>query len=210
MWFFKYLFDAGLVENNIISMNQFDHQSTYLENRIMDQTDYNRLMQVLPLAPNENPSSYTKDNFTSGDGGTYILSLNDITILNTWCTVVSEASYSKSEIACFLSEKTFKPIACSHPFIILGSKGSLNNLRKMGYKTFSPYIDESYDELDDWDRMEAVTKEMQRLSSMNNDQRIEWFNSLAHVCKYNYNVLSSNYKNHVHLLIKTFNNHINK
>lgn len=208
MWFFKYLVDAELIENNIISMNEFNYQLTYFNDRVMDREDYDRLAKLLPLAPTDNPANYNKDNFTSGEGGIYILSLNDQTMLDSWCTVVSEASYGKSELSCFLSEKTFKPIACSHPFIIVGSKGSLANLRKMGYKTFSPYIDESYDDLEDWDRLEAITKEMVRLNQMTHTERVIWFKSLADILNYNYNMLASNYKKHVPDLIETFNNHI--
>lgn len=210
MWFFKYLVDAGLLDNNIVSMNEFNYESTYFENRMMDREDYDNISKLLPLTPNENPANYNKDNFESGDGGIYVLSLNDRTMLNSWCTVVSEASYGASEVACFLSEKTFKPIACSHPFIIVGSKGSLANLRKMGYKTFSPYIDESYDDLDDWERMDAITKEMQRLNAMSHEQRLEWFTGLADILRYNYNVLSSNYANHVPALMTLFSTHIGK
>jgi hypothetical protein len=208
MWFFKYLFDAGLIQDNIVSMNEFNHESTYFENRMMAQEDYDNISKLLPLTPNENPANYNADNFKSGDGGIYVLSLNDRTMLDSWCTIVSEASYGASEVACFLSEKTFKPIACCHPFMIVGSKGSLANLHKMGYKTFSPFIDESYDNLDDWERMDAITKEMQRLNLMSRAQRVEWFNGLADILKYNYNVLSSNYSNHVPALMNIFNTHI--
>ncbi len=69
-------------------------------------------------------------------------------MLYFWCTVVSEAQYNDSQKSIFLSEKTFKPIACSHPFQILGAKGSLKELRKLGYLTFENLFDESYDELD--------------------------------------------------------------
>ena len=36
----------------------------------------------------------------------------------------------------------------SKPFIVLGSKHFLKNLRSIGFKTFHPVIDESYDLLD--------------------------------------------------------------
>ena len=35
------------------------------------------------------------------------------------------------------------------PFIVLSSKDFLKNLRNIGFKTFHPIIDESYDEIDD-------------------------------------------------------------
>lgn len=33
-----------------------------------------------------------------------------------------------------------------HPFIVYGSPFTLKSLRELGFKTFSPFIDESYDE----------------------------------------------------------------
>ena len=35
------------------------------------------------------------------------------------------------------------------PFIVLAGKHFLKNLKSLGFKTFSPVIDESYDEIDD-------------------------------------------------------------
>jgi hypothetical protein len=45
----------------------------------------------------------------------------------------------------FVSEKTFKPIELSHPFIIYGNQGTLNYLHGLGFETFDHIIDDSYD-----------------------------------------------------------------
>jgi hypothetical protein len=45
----------------------------------------------------------------------------------------------------FVTEKTFKPIELSHPFIIYGNQGTLNYLHGLGFETFDHVIDESYD-----------------------------------------------------------------
>jgi len=45
----------------------------------------------------------------------------------------------------FFSEKIFKPVLYFQPFVIIGQSGSLAAFRKLGYKTFDPIIDESYD-----------------------------------------------------------------
>lgn len=45
----------------------------------------------------------------------------------------------------FITEKTTKPIAMKHPFMILSNKDFLKNLRALGFKTFHEHIDESYD-----------------------------------------------------------------
>ena len=46
----------------------------------------------------------------------------------------------------FLSEKIFKPIYCCQPFIVFGNPGTLKELHNLGFKTFSDFWDESYDE----------------------------------------------------------------
>jgi hypothetical protein len=78
-----------------------------------------------------------------------------------------------SELTIFLSEKAFKPIACSHPFIFMGNKGSLAKLREIGYKTFDGFIDETYDTLPTWERMQAVTDSIKQIHRIEN--KIEWY-----------------------------------
>ena len=64
----------------------------------------------------------------------------------------------------FLTEKTLKPIAMGHPFIVLSTKHFLKNLRGLGFKTFGDFIDESYDECDNIaDRVEIISKNLESL-----------------------------------------------
>ena len=73
-----------------------------------------------------------------------------------------------------LTEKVLRPIACGHPFMLAAGPGSLELLRKYGFKTFSPFIDESYDKiLDKTKRLAAIAEEMQRLSQLPKDE-IKW------------------------------------
>jgi hypothetical protein len=49
----------------------------------------------------------------------------------------------------------------------MATPGSLEYLRSYGFETFSPWIDETYDSVQDpVERMQAVLKEMQRISSL--------------------------------------------
>ena len=41
--------------------------------------------------------------------------------------------------------KIFKPVSNLQPFIVFGDYLTLAELRKLGFKTFEPFIDESYD-----------------------------------------------------------------
>ena len=209
-WFFKYIHDAGLIDGNIVTMNKFNIESTYFEGKNMSKDEFTKLDSLLPMLPRENPKAYTSENFESGDGANYVLSLNDLTILDSWCTVVSEASYGDQEGACFISEKTFKPIACQQPFIVFGSKHTLKNLKEMGYKTFHPYINESYDELPTWERMEAITTEMIKLNQMSDKERLEWFTSLEPIVKYNFDILRQRSLDYVKDMIAILKEHVEK
>jgi hypothetical protein len=50
----------------------------------------------------------------------------------------------------FLCEKSYKPLACKHPFIMASTQGNLAYLRSQGFETFPELFDESYDDIADW------------------------------------------------------------
>jgi len=55
----------------------------------------------------------------------------------------------------------------NHPFILVSVPHSLDILRRMGYKTFSPIIDERYDlEEEDSKRMIMIANEIERLANL--------------------------------------------
>ena len=79
----------------------------------------------------------------------------------------------------FLSEKTFKCLAIKHPFIIFGRPGLLKALHKLGFKTFGPFFDESYDDIiDDNERFDALFNEITRLINLSDG---EWLNILKNI-----------------------------
>lgn len=61
--------------------------------------------------------------------------------------VVLETLFDDSRL--HLTEKSLRPIACGQPFIIAGTHGSLEYLRKYGFKTFGHIWDERYDQIED-------------------------------------------------------------
>lgn len=114
---------------------------------------------------------------------------------NSYFSIVSETNYYTYlgfEPARFVSEKTFKPIAECHPFLLLNPPYSLRLLRELGYKTFSPYIDESYDdEINDVLRMNMIIKEVERLSNLSDDEVNEFINNVRDITIHNYNLLKN-------------------
>ena len=63
---------------------------------------------------------------------------------NTCFSIVSETMvYPKNDL--HVTEKTFKPIAYYHPFVVFGQTGHLAYMRELGFETFENLFDESYD-----------------------------------------------------------------
>jgi hypothetical protein len=77
--------------------------------------------------------------------------------------IVTESEFQNGDTLRRFTEKTVKPIALGMPFIILGQPFTLKRLQILGFKTFSDYIDESYDLIDDpIERFELVMREIIR------------------------------------------------
>lgn len=99
--------------------------------------------------------------------------------INSIFEVVSETRWFGEH---FLSEKTFNPVALGKPVIILAASGMLKSFRKLGFKTFNGYVDESYDNIEnDAERTLAIVKELVRLKNMRNNNTTD-FNSLVENC----------------------------
>ena len=66
-----------------------------------------------------------------------------------------------------LTEKSLRPIACGKSFILAATAGSLQYLRSYGFQTFEPWIDETYDTIEDpKKRLTAIVQEMRRIANL--------------------------------------------
>lgn len=87
----------------------------------------------------------------------------------------------------FLTEKTYKFIHGKKPFILAAMPGSLEVLQQQGYKTFHPFIDESYDSIEnDEARLLAIVAEIKRLTSLTDDQWLEWQRNIEPILLHNH------------------------
>lgn len=183
IWFYNYLFRENLLEHGLVSMNPFEISKSYFEGRWLDESEAEKSNLILPLKLYGKNNNEFDDNF-------YISRITDNVFKDSWVSVISEASFGDSEQTIFLSEKLFKPIACFHPFIVVGNRGSLKKLKEMGYKTFEGFIDESYDDLPTFERFEAIIKELKRIISI--EDKLSWFESMQDILEHNYNTLEKN------------------
>lgn len=190
IWMFNELFKNDLLKDGINSMNSFDAKNSFYEGRWVNEDDYKAYIGLLPIYPRDSLNKKLKQDFEGPLGGSFERDLYHVETRNTWVSVVSEASFA--ERTCFISEKTFKPIAAKHPFILYGNKNSLKYLRDLGYKTFNGFINETYDELDTWERLEAIIQEIKRIRSMSFEQKLNWYESMRDILDHNYDILKYN------------------
>ena len=112
-------------------------------------------------------------------------------VTETLC-MQTESHAGETGVGRILSEKIFKAIVNRHPFIIVGVAKSLELLRYLGYKTFSPWINEDYDnELDDITRIHMIVKEVKRLSELPDDKLAEFLIFAREIVEHNFNTLKS-------------------
>lgn len=91
-----------------------------------------------------------------------------------------------------ISEKTYKFIQGRLPFILIGFTGSLRALRQRGYKTFYPYINESYDMVDnDIERLIAAVDEIERLCTLSDSDWLELQKELMPIINHNFELLAT-------------------
>ena len=150
----KELFKLGL--NSFNSMNR---NAQWFERIFMDfgQIEYYDNVKTLF---NQSPIIVDRDNtdITSSVGN--IQNYNQ-----TFISVVTETLMDEGTLFC--SEKTWRSIIVGHPFIILAGKGILKYLKSQGFKTFSKWINEDYDTMDNQiDRITCIVDELQRLSTL--------------------------------------------
>lgn len=94
------------------------------------------------------------------------------------------------------TEKTFMPVYFEKPFLLIGPYNHLLELRKKGFKTFSPYINEQYDEIKDpAQRLKSVVKELQRLQKLREldpDKFYDIYNEMKKITKFNKQLFLNN------------------
>lgn len=91
-----------------------------------------------------------------------------------------------------LTEKVFKPIINFQPFLFMAFPGALKLLRSLGFKTFEPFINESYDdEMDKIVRLNMIHDEITRLCSMSKEEIHKWFWSMEDILIHNHNHMLS-------------------
>lgn len=158
---------ADLVDQRLLDQSYW----SYNTNMVMDDADVDNPLdqQCLP-GWNDATERFLANGpyFCDGDDAD---SHNDHTAINhvlyqdSYCHIVFETLMdADGSGGCFLTEKTYKCIKYGQPFVIVGTAGSLAQLRRDGYRTFDHVIDSSYDAIQDntarWLRLREIVREI--------------------------------------------------
>ena len=93
-----------------------------------------------------------------------------------------------------ISEKTYHAILAGIPFLLWGSQGGiLLHLHSLGFKTFSPHINEEYDNHSKSynERFALLQEEVARICSLNDEDFLSLMNKLNPIAKYNFTILQN-------------------
>lgn len=118
----------------------------------------------------------------------------DNAYLNTYFNILTESCFIETEtpndLDFYLNERNILPINAFQPFIVLNGNNHMEELKKLGFKTFHPHIDETYDTIKDTTvRFNLITKEIDKLCNMSKQEIHDWYWSMENIYKHNYNHL---------------------
>ena len=70
-----------------------------------------------------------------------------------------------------------------HPFVVVGTKHYLEQLRSLGFKTFEGLIDESYDDFDSHEQRAMAIKNLLKTMDMERSQKL--YDNSREICEHN-------------------------
>ena len=148
--------------------------------KIIENPNEEYIQKIVDILPYELDTHHLSSNEKTNFGATN--NMKDW-YSDTYINLVTETFFGKNV---FLSEKIFKPLSNLQPFIVLGDYRMLAELRKLGFKTFEPFIDESYDEeIDSYKRMEKIEIEIVKLKNKTIEEIHNWYYSIIDILLYN-------------------------
>lgn len=106
---------------------------------------------------------------------------------NSLVSIITETNFLENEIS--MTEKSIKPVKEKHPFIMIGVKGTLKAYHNLGYKTFSNFWSEEYDNIEDsWERLREIIRICKEISKWDSEKILEFKKKVKPILDYNFQV----------------------
>ena len=91
----------------------------------------------------------------------------------------------------FPTEKTARPLATKTPFLIMATPNYIKNLRRLGFKSFSQFWDESYDYQQGVQRIESMQLIIDDVAKLDNAQLKNMCQEMLPILEHNYTTYHS-------------------
>lgn len=188
MWYRTALLMTAYDYNNYRPAPQYTHDFLCLMNKLRDHRD--RVMTDLAPELAHARWSYVERGQDIGDpaernSNIYWGFYNNPEWYNTTCWSLIVESYMRGDpwflhpkypnYRTEISEKSYKPLAYYHPFVVVGSVDTLKFLHSQGFETFDNLWDESYDSVPgDADRLNTVLDHVRSIVPCYNRRWLGW------------------------------------
>lgn len=186
-----------LLNSSLFTMPEFSPESNQSFINCVDRTTTHRLdiaeeelhhiqNNILPLRIDVIATDHTRHAEMTMERGRTMEMFYKSTLLS----VVTETHAYQSAIA--ETEKTFKPIKYKHPFILVGAPKSLKYLKIKGYKTFSQWFDEGYDDIEDHrERIIQITNLCKEIDSWDMNTKSKFIIETEDIVNHNFEIFKS-------------------
>jgi hypothetical protein len=148
--------------------------------KIIENPNEEYIEKIIDLLPYELDTHHLSENEKTNFGATN--NMKDW-YSDSYINLVTETFFGRNV---FLSEKIFKPLSNLQPFIVLGDYGTIAELKRLGFKTFEPFIDESYDlEINPKTRIQKIETEIEKLKNKSIEEIHAWYYSIKDILLHN-------------------------
>lgn len=177
MFFHKYQVIKELFDRGLLNETRFTWVDNYTPNNIIDLD----LAHSLKIDGSQFKSIQLEGDVMYGSRLSYhdefLFTINPNWYYRSKVDIITETMLYDEAI--HVTEKTYKSIYLGLPFVVSATKGHLNHLREMGFKTFNSVINEDYDELTNKYKIKRVIDAAQELSNIFNTPEV------LEICKFN-------------------------
>ena len=102
-------------------------------------------------------------------------------------SVITETNFLENEIS--MTEKSIKPVKEKHPFIMVGVKGTLKAYHGLGYKTFSDFWSEDYDNIEHgWARLREIIKICNEIAQWDDAKILDFKEKVKPIVDHNFQI----------------------
>ena len=185
--FFARVVRAGLFDNFYWSLPREGYRGTYEEAMLfyfpnIDQHTVEGLTHADVVKAQALLPQVLEPNFDRGqqENGSMAPQLYSTSLLS----VITETFFHREEI--HMTEKTFKAITWSHPFVLVATPGSLAYLQSIGFYTFNDFWDESYDQDRDHEvRINKIISVLTHIASWDQAQQRQFLLDVQPIIEHN-------------------------